>query len=179
MSVKKRLGELLVEAGLISAAELDGALEQQRRLGGHIGRILIDAQLVTEAGLVTFLARQLQLRVATFPEEPPAVLSIIPVQVAERYRVFPLAKRTEERGDLLALAMADPTNIDVIDSLQFRLSCRIVPLIASETAIETAIRRHYHGEKPRDVPAQGPPQFAGTEVELPEGPEEIPLVTGV
>jgi hypothetical protein len=179
MAGRKRLGELLVDAGLISPEQLEAALARQRQVGGLLGRTLVEMRIVPEDRLLRVLSSQLHVPIADLPVEQPAeaLLATVSRELAERCRIFPIGIRKDGKVDVLYLAMADPTDVGTIDSLQFTLGFRIYPMIASESGITTAIRRWYWGEQRREVAPQAPPQFAGTEVDL-GAEDDIPVVTG-
>lgn len=178
---RKRLGEILVEAGALTEPQLAQALAQQQQVGGRLGQILVQYGFVTERQMVMSLSRQHGLPAARFPDEvSPALLKTVPLEVCERHGVFPLSVMKDSKGEILTLAMVDPTNIEIIDAIQFRTRRRVIPTVAGEVETQTAIRRHYHGEKPRPVVASEPAQFAGEEIDLGSdlGGDDIPLVTG-
>src|SRR5687768_12038578 len=103
---KKRLGELLIEAGHLQDQQLKVALAEQRRWGGKLGRILLDMGAVSEVLLVQALARQSGLTVASLGglNIARSVLERIPPELAEQYHLLPF--RVE--GPYLDVAMADP-----------------------------------------------------------------------
>jgi type IV pilus assembly protein PilB len=164
---KKRLGELLVDAGLVRNEQLIVALQQQAVFGGQLGKTLVRMGAISEDALVRFLAAQLALHVADLAADIDAsVIALVPKDMCERLAVFPIAAKRDGKVDLLALAMADPTNLEAVDAVAFKTGRRVVPLIASETAIESAIRAHHYGERRRHVEAQSPVQFAGADFDL-------------
>jgi hypothetical protein len=132
MSAKKRLGELLHEAGLIDEPQLQAALSHQRRWGGLLGRALVDLRMVEERELVQVLARGLGHEVARVDVLDPgaieAACKMVPVEQAQRHNVLPLAVD----GGSLTVAMSDPTDLALIDELRFRTGRRIMVLIAGD-----------------------------------------------
>jgi hypothetical protein len=150
----------------------------------------VTQQAITEAGLTSFLAATLRLPIADFSLAEASALALVPRDLAEKLQVFPICARKDGRVDVLVLAMADPTNLEAIDTIGFKTGRRIMPCIASTTALESAIRTHYYGERRREVQAQSPVQFGGSEVDLSsieEPPtldalavdDDIPVITGV
>lgn len=181
--MRKKLGEVLREAGLIDELQLESALSHQRTFGGQLGRILIDSGFLGEQQLVETLSRMLgvprvELSGRTVSTE---LLALVPLDFAEKFHTVPVALRAEAKGDHLFVAMSDPTNLEAVDTLQFRTGKRVVPMIATESDVEGAIRRWYYGERPREVTASSLEnvQFHGREVEArPSDFEDIPIITG-
>lgn len=148
MAKNLRLGEILKQAGIIDDFQLNSALSYQRHWGGRFGESLIKLGYLTEAKLQNFLARQFELpQVELFGRQiPDDVLAYIPVAKAREFNVLPV-ERKEQGGTMhLVVAMTDPTNLLVTDSLQFMTGCRIRPALASDEAIRSAIERHYNLE---------------------------------
>jgi type IV pilus assembly protein PilB len=152
-----RIGELALEAGLVTAVELDRARAQQRASGGKIGAVLVTLGYATEAQITDLVAKQYGLPAVNDLEAldvPRAVLALVPRDHCLKHCVLPLARQ----GGLLHLAMADPTNVFALDPVQFRTGLRVKPVVASETAIARAVLRLYGEEKGLQVVgAQGEP----------------------
>jgi type IV pilus assembly protein PilB len=146
MSSKKRIGELLIEAGAIDESQLQSALGHQRRWGGRIGQALLDMKLVTETALVEALARKTNFEVARLAELEPYAFeqakSLVPREFAQRNNVFPLAADTST----ITVAMGDPTNLALADELRFRTGRRVKVCIGGDREIAEAIRVHYQVE---------------------------------
>jgi type IV pilus assembly protein PilB len=143
MSSKKRLGELLIEAGVIDEAMLQSALGHQRRWGGRIGQALLDLKLTSEAAIVSALARKLGFEVARLKALEPialeSALKLVGKDFAVRHTIFPMAAD----HSTLTVAMADPTNLSLSDELRFRTNRRIKVCIGGDREIAEAIRVHY------------------------------------
>jgi len=140
-----RLGEILKQAGIINDFQLNSALSYQRHWGGRFGESLIKLGYLTEQKLQDFLARQFELpRVELAARKiPEDVLNYIPAAKAREFHVIPV-ERQEMSGTMhLVVAMTDPTNLIVIDSLQFMTGCRIKPALASADSIARAIDINY------------------------------------
>lgn len=140
-----KLGEMLIRAGIIDEFQLNSALSHQRNLGGRLGNSLIKLGYISEARLLSFLADQLNCPRLNLEKEaiPPELAGMVPEEKARQFNVLPV-RRGEVSGTVyLLVAMSDPTNLMVIDSLQFMTGCRIRPAIASEDAIRQALDRCY------------------------------------
>lgn len=138
---RKRIGEIMIEAGLIDEDGLRAALVEQRRRGGPLGRALVDLKLVTEDAVVVALSRQLAVPVVELEglEIAQAVIDVIPGELAEAWGIVPFAQPMK----FLDLAMSDPTNQRVLDELRVRTNLNIRAHLAGPKAIERAIGKYY------------------------------------
>lgn len=138
---RKRLGEILIEAGLISEANLQQALIEQRRWGGQIGKVLVEQGFVTEELLVRALAKQLGIPLVSLVEVEveQRVLDTIGAELAEELGVFPF--RFKDR--VLDIAMSDPMKMGIIDELQIRTRLSVRAHLAGTQEIQDAIVRCY------------------------------------
>jgi type IV pilus assembly protein PilB len=143
---RRRLGELLVEAGLLNDHQLNAALNEQRKWGGRLGRVLVDMGFLDEGTIVSLLGQQLGLHVADIDNMniEPELTKILRLDLAERYGVFPL--RTDRATKTLLVATSDPTNVDQLQELEFATGMKVLPAVAAASAIDRAIRRYYFGE---------------------------------
>src|SRR3990167_6714327 len=143
---RRRLGDLLIEAGLISETQLKAGLNEQRKWGGRLGRTVVELGFVTETAIGQVLARQLELPsldldTAALPPEAPTWLRL---DLCERYGVFPVASTPSART--INIATSDPTNVEHLQALEFATNLKVLPTVATASAIERAIRRYYFGE---------------------------------
>lgn len=172
-----KLGEVLIKAGVIDDSQLEAALAHQRNWGGRLGACLVKLGFVTEEKLLAAVAEQLKLprldlAGRAIPEE---VLAYLPAEKARQYNVIPVA-RQEMHGTLyLLIAMTDPTNLIVIDDLQFITGCRVRPGLASEVSVQKAIDRCYGPlpEQPQSAAVADAPPSADRVEPLPAGPVDV------
>jgi len=138
---RKRIGEILIEAGIIDEDHLRAALVEQRRKGGPIGRALVELKLVAEETLVAALSRQLAVPVVDLDalEVPQAVVDLVPGEWAEAHGLVPFAQPMK----FLDVAMSDPNNLRVLDELRVRTNLNIRAHLAGPKAIERALGRYY------------------------------------
>jgi hypothetical protein len=138
---RKKLGEMLIEAGVLNEQGLRLALNEQRRWGGTLGHKLVDMKLVSESELVRVLSQQLALPTVDLDhmEIHPTVLELIPGDLAEQQSMVPFAQPMK----FLDVAMADPTNLGIIDELRIRTQLNIRPYLAGPKMIERALAKHY------------------------------------
>jgi type IV pilus assembly protein PilB len=144
---KRRLGEILRDAGVIDDVQLSAALAEQKKWGGKLGRTLVEMGFVDEDSIARALSRQLGLPLvdldrATLSPELPKQLRL---DIAERYGVFPIGG--DRKHKVLHIATSDPTNSDALQELSFATGMSIQTSLASATSIERAIRRLYYGER--------------------------------
>ncbi|OWR27560.1 type II secretion system protein GspE [Saccharibacillus sp. O23] len=139
--VKKRLGDLLVENGIISEEQLQQALVEQRETKRKLGDHLIAQGTITEQQLIEVLEFQLGIpHVSLFKYQiDPAITQIIPESMAKRYQVLPFMKE----GSKLMVAMADPLDYFAIEDLRMSTGFRIEPAICTRDELQRAIARHY------------------------------------
>ncbi|MEW6110224.1 MAG: hypothetical protein AB1632_13820 [Nitrospirota bacterium] len=141
---RKKLGELLLEAGLIDEMQLKSALSYQGEWGGRLGTIVIMKGFVTEQDLVSVIERQLGLSCISLDNiEKPSdeVLKMVNVDIAKKFGIFPI----KLEGKSLMIATADPTDLKMLDDIGFMLGVRIKPRLALESDIQRAIETHYEG----------------------------------
>src|SRR5256886_1360155 len=142
--VNRRLGDLLVADGLLTQAQLQKALGEQKGSTEKLGSILIKLGFINEEQLIGFLSRQYGVPSITLSqlEIDPGVLRLLPAPIAKKYEIIPVRRM----GNSLAVAMADPTNVFALDDIAFMTNLQVLPLVASQTAIRKAIDRHYESK---------------------------------
>lgn len=151
MSTKKHLGDLLVEAGIITSVTLTRALERQLINGGRLGETLEDMGVITQEELMQSLALQFGFkRVVKIASHQfsKALLDLIPVELALMRLVFPL-KHTDET---LFLAMNDPFDREILDFLSARKGLKVIPVLATRNDIMEAVAIHYKNPNTREQP---------------------------
>jgi len=136
-----RLGELLVRNNLIDDSQLAKALEEQKASGGRLGASLIKLGFIKEEELAAFLSRQYgvpSINLAEY-EIDPAVIKLIPPEVAQKYRIVPVNRA----GATLIIAMSDPSNIFAIDDIKFMTGYNVEVVVAPEQSIKDAIDKYF------------------------------------
>ncbi|MEN3109657.1 GspE/PulE family protein [Uliginosibacterium paludis] len=138
---KFRLGQLLIEQGLISSGQLEAALDQQKQSGRKLGRVLVDSQIVTEELIAHAIARQLGMPYVELRdhEANPAVVNLLPETLARRFRAMVLA---DEAGGLL-VGMADPSDVFAYDEITRTLKRDVSLAVVAEGQLLAAIDRLY------------------------------------
>jgi type IV pilus assembly protein PilB len=164
-----RLGDRLVAEKLITTEQLQRALAEQKGSADKLGTILVRLGFITEDSLVSFLSKQYSIPAITVAQvDPdPDVLKLVPEQIAKKHSVLPIKRM----GNVLTLAMADPTNVFALDDVGFMTGLQIQPVVASEAAIRKAFERLYEtGGSVTDMMSEL--EEADTDVEVVEGGEE-------
>jgi CheY-like chemotaxis protein len=139
---RKKIGDVLVEAGIITETTLERALARQRGTSKRLGIVLEEMGVITEEELAEALAKQSGFKSTSgFAHYPFSrdLLDLVPEEMAICRMVFPL-KRNETT---LALAINDPNDRDTLDLLGRQTGLRIMPVLASRKEIREAVRRHY------------------------------------
>ncbi|MEW6557571.1 MAG: type IV-A pilus assembly ATPase PilB [Elusimicrobiota bacterium] len=142
MSLKKKLGDLLVEVGIISPEQLQDAMEEQKKKGGKLGVILMSLGYITEDVLLAFLGKQCgvsYISLSEYGEIPEDVVKSVPESVVRHQTLIPIARE----DNTLTIAMADPLNVFATDDLRLMTGHEINVVIASESEIKAAIERYY------------------------------------
>jgi type IV pilus assembly protein PilB len=136
-----RLGDLLIKEGLITKDQLEKALAEQKAQGSRLGYALVKLGFVQETEITKMLARQYRMPAVDLArfEVDPKIVKMIPADVALKHLVLPLKRE----GRTLTVAMADPTNLGVLDDLKFITRYDIFPVIAGEYTLRTALEKHY------------------------------------
>jgi len=136
-----RLGDLLIKEGLITKEQLEKALEEQRANGTRVGYNLVKLGFVQETEITKMLARQYRMPAVDLArfEVDPKIVKMIPADLALKHLVLPLKRE----GRTLTVAMADPTNLNVIDDLKFITRYDIFPVIAGEYTLRQALDKNY------------------------------------
>ncbi|HSF07893.1 MAG TPA: ATPase, T2SS/T4P/T4SS family [Nitrospirales bacterium] len=142
---RERVGLQLVDAKVISSDDLSQALDIQQGEGGRLGSILVRMGVLSESTLLEFLSQH--YGVATVELSTCSIdgslRGLVPYDVVRRHLVLPVRKTTSR----LSLAMADPTNASLLDDLRFRTGLHIIPMVATESDLRTAIS-HVYGQGP-------------------------------
>jgi len=131
----------LLETKLISEDHLTNALILQKKSGGKLGGILVKEGFIDDKTLLDFLSKQYGVRTVDLSgqEIDPEVVNLVPSQVAIKHRVLAIRRS----GQLITLAMVDPTDIFAIDDIKFMTSYEVDPVIASEASIVDSINQYY------------------------------------
>ena len=135
------LGDLLTRAGVLTQQQLQAALDYQRGNGGGLGSAVAALGFATDDEIVAILSRQYRVPAVDLAgfEFDAAVVGLIPAATARKHRVLALSRS----GAVLTVAMTDPGNVIAMDDIRFLTGCNVAPQVASEAAVDGAIRTLY------------------------------------
>jgi type IV pilus assembly protein PilB len=136
-----RLAELFLRANLITKAQLDQAIAQQKVEGSRLGTILTKLGWVKEEDVSRCLGEQYGIPYIDLDSHtiPPEVIRLIPPGIVQKHLVIPIGKA----GTTLTMAMADPTNVFAVDDIKFMTGLKVEAMVATESAVRRAIDRFY------------------------------------
>ncbi|MCE9668434.1 general secretion pathway protein GspE [Myxococcus stipitatus] len=172
--MKKRLGDILLERGVVDALQLHSALAYQRKWGVPLGQVVVDQRFCTAEQVLEALAEQVGLETVDLDaRRPEAALSrLIPERVARAHRVVPLRLEGPGPRDTLVVAMAAPASLASLDAVKSVTGrSRVVARLATDAAIQRAIGWLYRGETGEVTRRPGLEGFS-----LPEVDDAAPLV---
>lgn len=140
----KRLGEMLVDAHVLSQDKVDEAVKLQANSGKRLGTVLLENGYITETQLIDVLKIQLGIDFIDVNKETidPSMASIVPKSIAEQYHVVPI----KLEKDKLILAMEDPLNFRALEAVKQITKYKVTPYIAYASAVERAILVLYENE---------------------------------
>jgi type IV pilus assembly protein PilB len=141
MKVKKRLGEILVKEGFLTEEMLKQVLIDQKKTDLKFGQYVILQGIVQEKQIIALLSEQLNIKkyhINDFPLDLELV-RYIPIEIAQRNKVVPL----KIKGNLLMVAIVDPLEITILDSIEKLNNMEVEPVICSESEINQLINSMY------------------------------------
>ena len=140
----KRLGEMLVDVGVITAEQLSKALAMQKGSGKRLGTVLVDEHFITETQLIETLRMQLGIDFIDLNKAKidPSMVNLVPKAIAKKERVVPV----KLDRDTLYLAMEDPMNFMAIEAVKNATRKRVVAMIAYSRSIDRALNVLYENE---------------------------------
>jgi len=172
-----RIGDMLVNKGVITERQLEKALQEQKVTGRFLGEVLVSQGATSEEAIAQTLSEQLGVAYVdlfTMTIEP-AVVELIPEDLCTKYTVMPLFSVQ----NTLTLAMANPLDVNVIDEFQDASNFRVRPVFACPTAIRSAIDKHYHRSNQTEADKLAAPFTTLTGGEPEARPESVsPKVNG-
>ena len=143
VATQDRIGEVLLREGLISKEQLSRALQEQTQGGMRLGYCLVKLGYIDENELTKLVARQHRMPAVDLArfEVDQRILKLVPSDLATKHVILPLKRD----GRTLTVAMADPSNIAVIDDLKFITRYDIFPVLAGEFTLRNFVEKHYEG----------------------------------
>ena len=136
------IGQLLVEAGVITPQQLEYALgEQKKHQGELLGAVMVRLGLASEEKLIPLLAKQIGISYISLKDQriDPAVISVVPARLATQYRILPILRE----GKTLLVGMVNPLDTKVLDEVRMLVHCSIRPVLVNPQELSEAIRQYY------------------------------------
>ncbi|HUT52763.1 MAG TPA: hypothetical protein VM658_05175 [bacterium] len=142
---KKRIGEVLLEAGLITRQDLDEALADQKALGGRIATILFEKSLISEHEFLLAVSSQMGIPAMDFSKITikGEVIKLISKDVAWKHMVLPVKILKADSGNWLLLAMAEPRDADAIHFVESITGLKVRPALALERDIRKVLMEYF------------------------------------
>ena len=139
--MRKKIGECLIQAGLITEDDLRAALAEHKRTGERLGVVLVRLNLATEKQIAKALAFQLGFPYITLAENPPDPAAVVLIAKEVAMKRACVAIRLEK--NLLTVAMSDPLLFSLVQDLEFQTGYRIKQVVATRGDIIEAIQTGY------------------------------------
>ena len=142
-----RLGQLLVEEGLLSEKDRRTIKRNCGYTGGAFAKSVVSLGLMDEVELASFLAEKTNSEIASknlSDDAQPSAIGAVDLPLLEKLEVIPL----ELRADILKVAMVDPLDMDTIAQLEFFTNYKIIPIVATQTQIHDALAELLRGYEP-------------------------------
>jgi type IV pilus assembly protein PilB len=166
---RKRLGEILLQMGIVTPEKIEEALTHARRTGTRLGEALVDLNMATEEQVTRALCRQNKLPFVDLDKAklPADVIDIVDSKAVAEYRMVPVKKQ----GRQVICAIADPAQVYQADGLQFVLNAEVKFALTTPTSLHNAMAEYYGvGQR---LEKKGPAAVAAAEA---EGSEDAPII---
>jgi type IV pilus assembly protein PilB len=165
-----RLGEILLREGLVTREQLAQALAEQKNTKHRLGYVLVKLGLVQELEITKVLARQYRMPAVDLSrfEVDPKIIKLVPADMATKSVVLPLKRE----GRTLTVAMADPTDLGLLEDLKFITRFDLFPVIAGEYTLRNLIEKHYEASDQQLQSILKDMEETGDDVEVVEEEEE-------
>ncbi|NLF05846.1 MAG: Flp pilus assembly complex ATPase component TadA, partial [Actinomycetales bacterium] len=174
----RQLGEILLDEGLVSEAQLLAAIDETQTRGQSLGRVLVEEGVLSETQLVAALASQVGMQFVDLDDYQVdrAAVSVVPASMCRRYMVLPIGFQD---GALL-VAMADPSNVMAVDDLRSVSRMRVAPVVAVHDNLARAIERFCRADDEMEDLAESFEEQSAPEVDLSNlgqiGEDDAPIV---
>jgi type IV pilus assembly protein PilB len=165
-----RLGEILLREGLVTRDQLAQALAEQKNTKHRLGYVLVKLGLVQELEITKVLARQYRMPAVDLSrfEVDPKIIKLVPADMATKSVVLPLKRE----GRTLTVAMADPTDLGLLEDLKFITRFDLFPVIAGEYTLRNLIEKYYEASDQQLQSILKDMEDTGEDVEVVEQEED-------
>lgn len=139
--IRKRLGEILVEAKKISEEDLLRALAEQKKYGEKLGQVIVKMGMLTNKEIMVTVSKQLHIPIINLDDReiPEELLRLLPEEMVKSFMIMPI----ERRFNVLKLAMVDPLDINAMDEVARTVRMEVEPCIVLEAEMKRALERYY------------------------------------
>jgi type IV pilus assembly protein PilB len=143
-NAKKKLGDLLIEAGKITYLQLEYFLKKQKSTGKRLGELLVEEEILTENDLLNILETQLGVKRVSFDEieVDTEAVKAISANLANKHNIIPIAIKNYT----IQIVMSDPLNIIAIDDVRIATGYKVETLMAASSEVKEAIRKYYSSQ---------------------------------
>jgi Type II secretion system (T2SS), protein E, N-terminal domain len=172
----KRIGELLLERGAITPAQLEAGLQAQQRTHQRLGATLVALGAITEKTLAHALSEALGMPVMDLGHRSPdwGAIHLLRARFCEQHDLFPVALETVGGRRVLVVAMGDPLDTPALQELEFITGLKVSARVAPLSAVRAAIQRYYHKAAPTPPPRPEPAPRPEEDEDIVVG-EELPV----
>ncbi len=143
MAVKEtiRIGQLLIDQGLITPEQLEAGLKEQKKNGGLLCTVLVRLNFIKEDKVLNILSQQLSIPYIKLQNKDidPLIIQRVPAKFASHYKIIPL----DFQDGALTVAMANPMDVRILDDIRLLLGIEVKGALSSEGDIDEAIRKYY------------------------------------
>lgn len=174
-----RLGEILIESGLLTQNNLNKALDIQKESQLRLGTILLQEEFITEPHLFQALSRHFSIPWVSIwrIDVSDDIVQLVPSNVAEEFFLMPIYIRVEKDGErALYVAMNDPSDTDALRFVSASAGMDVKPMIASPSDIAAAIRFYYYGEEIESIPPVSPAPMLQSPIPVEDLSDEVELL---
>lgn len=145
---RKRIGDVLIDANIITQEQLMEALEEQRKTGKRLGEVLVDMKFTDETEIAEAMSQQMKIPLAKIREAKLAseIIELLPENIVRKNNVIPF-EVDENNPNILRIAMADPLDIIAVDDISIITNMQIEIMVATPSDISYAIEKYYGNEQ--------------------------------
>lgn len=145
---RKRIGDVLIDANIITQEQLMNALEEQRKTGKRLGQVLVDLKFTDETEIAEAMSQQMKIPLAKIREAKlaPEIIELLPENIVRKNNVIPF-EVDENNPNILRIAMADPLDIIAVDDISIITNMQIEIMVATPSDIAYAIEKYYGNEQ--------------------------------
>ncbi len=145
---RKRIGDVLIDANIITQEQLMEALEEQRKTGKRLGEVLVDMKFTDETEIAEAMSQQMKIPLAKIREAKlaPEIIELLPENIVRKNNVIPF-EVDENNPNILRIAMADPLDIIAVDDISIITNMQIEIMVATPSDISYAIEKYYGNEQ--------------------------------